>query len=125
MSDQFHSRHARLFALKRIRAELDRAESELPQLAAPDGTVAVQIDDLRAVITMMDELRDTIALGKRQWTERWNGSQPAQGSAIWSVDEYGRATQMLAYFGGDEATHDAVSRIVALHNARLIETVLA
>ena len=96
MTDKFHSEHARLFALKRICEDLERAESELPQLAAPDGTVAIQIDDLRAVINMMDELRDTIALGRRQWTERWNGSPPERGSAIWSVDEYGRAAQMLA-----------------------------
>lgn len=38
-------------ALSRVKAALERAEEELPRLAAPDGTVAVSITDLRAIIS--------------------------------------------------------------------------
>lgn len=120
MADKFHTEHARLFALKRVCEALEQAESEMPHIAAPDGTIAVQIDDLRAVISMLDHLRDTLALGKQEWASRWNGSPPEQGSAVWAVSEHGQRTRQIAYLGGDEATHKAVQSLVAAHNASLL-----
>lgn len=114
--------HAVLFALKRVCEALERAEQELPHLAAPDGTVAVNIADLRAVIDRLDQMRDTLALGKQLWTGRWNGSEPERGSAVWAVGPHGFATEQIAYIGGDEKTHDAVGQLVAAHNASLLPT---
>ncbi|WP_203309805.1 hypothetical protein [Sphingomonas beigongshangi] len=49
-----------------------------------------------------------------KWRERWYGSEPQRGSAI--VDERGN---LVAYLGGDEATHTITTAIVAAHNAAL------
>lgn len=49
-----------------------------------------------------------------KWRERWHGSEPEKGSAV--VDYRGN---MIAYLGGDEATHAAVTQVVAAHNAIL------
>jgi hypothetical protein len=101
-------------ALRRVRDALDRAEAEYPILAAPDGTVAVSIVDLRTVLQEMDRMRDTLALGRQEWRERWYGSPPERGSSIVTV-----RGDLVAYVGGDQDTHDAVSQIVATHNASL------
>jgi hypothetical protein len=108
-------------ALRRVVQSLERAESELSQLAAPDGTVAIQIDDLRSVIKQMDRMRDTLALGQQFWAERWYGSEPERGSAICAVSRTGGAGELIAYLGGDEKTHAAAGLIVAAHNAALNE----
>lgn len=107
-------------ALFRVVAALERAEQELPQLAAPDGTVAVGIEDLRAVIDTMDAMRDTLALGRSFWRGRWYGSPPMRGSSI--VTERG---ETIAYLGGNEETHGEVGKIVAAHNAALNEAAKA
>lgn len=106
-------------ALQRVEAALVRAETEEPQLAAPDGTVSVQIDDLRSTLAQMDRMRDTLALGKQFWRERWYGSEPERGSAICVVGRDGGHGELLAYLGGDEKTHHAVQSVVAAHNAAL------
>lgn len=49
-----------------------------------------------------------------RWRERWYGSEPQKGSAV--VDEWGN---LIAHLGGDEATHAAVTRLVAAHNVTL------
>lgn len=107
-------------AVSRIVAALEQAEHEGPLLAAPDGTVAVKIEDLRAMVDKMDHMRDTLALGKMFWRERWYGSAPFKGSSI--VTEGG---QTIAYLGGNEETHSEVSKIVAAHNAALNESMSA
>jgi hypothetical protein len=56
--------------------------------------------------------REPATQGK--WRERWYGSEPQKGSAI--VDERGN---LIAYFGGDEATHKATTAAVSAHNAAL------
>jgi hypothetical protein len=99
-------------------AAVERAEQEEPQLAAPDGTVAIQINDLRALIDTMDDMRDTLAMGKMHWRARWYGSEPERGSAIVTAEPNGN---LVAYFGGDENTHRAVQRVVSTHNAMLVE----
>ena len=109
-------------ALMRVRANLERAEAELSELAAPDGSVAIQIDDLRSVITQMDRMRDTLALGKRFWIERWHGSEPQRGSAICAVNKHGGHGVLIAYLGGDENTHKAALALVSAHNAALAES---
>lgn len=108
-------------ALRRVIVALERAENEYSKLAAPDGSVAVDIDDLRSVITQMDRMRDTLALGRQYWIERWYGSEPERGSAICIVGPTDRSGhgELLAYLGGDETTHKAVGIIVAAHNAAL------
>lgn len=58
-----------------------------------------------------------VAQAEGVWRERWYGSEPEKGSAI--TDERGN---LVAYFGGDETTHAAVTKIVALHNAALSAT---
>lgn len=108
-------------ALRRVVLSLERAEEELPKLAAPDGTVAVNIDDLRSVIIQMDRMRDTLALGKQFWTANWYGSDPGKGSSIWTVGEHGERQEMLVHVGPDEAAHKAAGIIVAAHNAALNE----
>lgn len=55
--------------------------------------------------------------GAVKWRERWYGSDPQQGSAI--TDERGN---LIAYFGGDNATHAAVTKAVAVHNATIPAT---
>lgn len=104
-------------ALRDIRARLERAESEHPHLAAPDGTVAVDIEQLRIVVDAFDRMRDTLALGKMEWRGCWYGSPPFKGSSI--VTEGG---DTLAYLGGNEETHSEVGKIVAAHNAALAES---
>ncbi|WP_150131803.1 hypothetical protein [Sphingomonas carotinifaciens] len=52
--------------------------------------------------------------GAVRWRERWYGSDPQRGSSIF--DEAGN---LIAYFGGDEKTHDATTAAVAAHNAAL------
>jgi hypothetical protein len=104
----------RVQAIFRVVAALERAEQEHPHLAAPDGTVAVQIEDLRALVDQLDEQRDTLALGRSFWRERWYGSAPERGSSI--VTERGAT---VAYLGGNEETHDEVRKVVAAHNAAL------
>lgn len=104
----------RVQALFRIVQALERAEHEYPLLAAPDGTVAVQIEDLRAVIDHMDEMRDTLALGRSYWRTRWYGSPPGRGSSIVTETD---AT--VAYLGDAEGIHDEAGKIVAAHNAAL------
>lgn len=52
-----------------------------------------------------------------KWRERWYGSEPQKGSSI--VDERGN---LIAYFGGDEATHKAATAAVSAHNATLAHT---
>lgn len=101
-------------ALFRVTAALERAEHEYPLLAAPDGNVAVQIEDLRAVLEEMDRMRDTLALGQSFWRERWYGSEPGRGSSI--VTERG---ETIAYLGGNEETHAEARKVVAAHNAAL------
>jgi hypothetical protein len=49
-----------------------------------------------------------------KWRERWYGSEPQKGSAI--LDERGN---LIAYFGGDEATHKATTATVTAHNEAL------
>lgn len=110
---------AQVKALFRVRSALDRAEEEQPLLAAPDGTVAVSIVDLRSMFEQMDAMRDTLALGRQEWRERWYGSPPQQGSSI--VTTRGA---LVAYIGGNEETHSAVSQVVAAHNASLIPTLI-
>lgn len=111
--------HAEVMAISRVLAALERAETELPQLAAPDGTVAVNIDDLRAFIARYQRMQNTLAMGKRYWIERWYGSDPERGSAICVATDHGGQGAVLAYLGGDEETHRAVSKVVAAHNAAL------
>lgn len=106
-------------ALTRVRQALDRAEAELPQLAAADGTVAVHIDDLRAVITQMDRMRDTLALGRQDWIARWYGSEPQRGSSICAVDQLGCHGEMIAHLGGDEEIHKLAQKLVSMHNSML------
>lgn len=106
-------------ALARVVANLERAEEELSQLAAPDGSVAINIDDLRSVIKQMDYMRDTLALGKREWVERWYGSEPERGSSVCAVSKSGGHGELIAYLGGDDKTHIAVGRLVLAHNAAL------
>lgn len=102
----------RVAAILRVCNALKRAEEEYPQLAAPDGTVAVQIEDLRLLIDHLDEMRDTLAFGQMAWRSRWYGSPPMRGSSI--VTENGAT---IAYLGGNEETHSEVGKIVAAHNA--------
>lgn len=106
-------------ALARVVANLERAEEELSQLAAPDGSVAINIDDLRSVIKQMDYMRDTLALGKREWVERWYGLEPERGSSVCAVSKSGGHGELIAYLGGDDKTHIAVGRLVLAHNAAL------
>ncbi len=47
-----------LAALGRVQSALERAEHEYPILAAPDGTVSVDIDDLKHVLTRLAGLTD-------------------------------------------------------------------
>ena len=72
----------------------------------------------RKVVAAIELLRAapaaTPATGKAKWRERWYGSDPQKGSAI--TDEHGN---LIAYFGGDEATHAAVTKAVIAHNSAL------
>lgn len=52
--------------------------------------------------------------GAVKWRERWYGSEPQRGSSIY--DELGN---LIAYLGGDEATHRLATQIVTAHNAAL------
>lgn len=106
--------HASILASRRVREALERAEVEYNYLASPDGTVAVQIEDLRSVIDQMDMMRDTLALGQMAWRGNWYGSPPFKGSSI--VTERG---DVVAYLGGDEETHREVGKVVAAHNAAI------
>ena len=108
-------------AATKVRIALERAEAELPHLSAPDGTVAIAIDDLRAVIDEMTAMRDTLALGKRHWLQRWYGSEPQRGSSVCAATEHGLHGELIAYLGGDEETHKAVGKLVAAHNAALAQ----
>ncbi len=108
-------------AATKVRIALERAEAELPHLAAPDGTVAIAIDDLRAVIDEMTAMRDKLALGKRHWLPRWYGSQPGRGSSVCAVTEHGMHGEVIAYLGGDAETHKEVGKLVAAHNAALMQ----
>jgi hypothetical protein len=112
-------------ALSRVCKALERAEAELPQLAAPDGTVALQIDDLRAVITQMDRMRDTLALSRKEWIERWYGSEPQRGSSICTVGKHGGHGETIAYLGGDEETHKLAQKLVSIHNSMLATVPIA
>lgn len=103
----------------RIARALERAEAELPMLAAPDGTVAVQIEDLRAFVTDRQGLRDLLALGQRDWAARWYGSEPMKGSHIHTVTEHGGYGEVVAFVGATEAHHAEADKIVAAHNAFL------
>lgn len=98
-------------ALFRVRKALVRAKAESHLLAAPDGTIAVGIVDLACVLEQMDRMRDTLALTKSAWREQWYGSPPQRGSSI--VTSEGA---LVAYVGGDEDTHAAVTEIVMAHN---------
>lgn len=100
-----------------IRRRLEQAEDELPRLAAPDGRVAIPIDALRALMDEFAEMQNMLALGKRAWIERWYGSDPERGSAICIATEFGAHGELLAHFGGDQKTHDAVTKVVSAHNA--------
>lgn len=102
-------------ALSRLRSRLAQAEAEYPHLAAPDGTVAVAIEDLRTLFEMFDEMRDTLALGREEWRQRWYGSPPMRGSSVVTV-----TGATIAYLGGNEETHAEVGKIVAAHNASLL-----
>lgn len=108
-------------AATKVRVALERAEAELPHLAAPDGTVAIAIDDLRAVIDEMTAMRDTLALGKRHWRERWYGSDPQRGSSVCATTEHGLHGEVIAYLGGDEETHKEVRKLVLAHNAAMMQ----
>lgn len=119
MKDLISIARAERSALTRVCAALQRGETELPQRAAPDGTVAIQIDDLRAVITQMDRMRDTLARGRKEWIERWYGSEPQRGSAICAVGLHGGHGETIAYLGGDEETHALAHKLVAMHNSTL------
>jgi hypothetical protein len=52
-------------AIHRIDERCRQAEEEYPKLAAPDGTVAVQIDDLRAFLNAYDQLLLDLAASVR------------------------------------------------------------
>lgn len=101
-------------ALFRVIRSLERAEEEQPILAAPDGTVAVGVVDLRTVIGMMDRMRDLIALTPTDWRERWYGSPPFQGSSIVT-----KSGDLVAYLGGNEETHETTRKVVSAHNLSL------
>lgn len=116
-----HPRVAYAMAAARLEAACERGESEHPHLAAPDGTVAVQIDDLRALLNEESRLRDFIALAKAEWTCCWYGSDPGRGSSIWTVNKHGARSEMVAHFGDAEGVHDAVRTIVSMHNAALAQ----
>lgn len=108
-------------SLLAIVRQLERAEEEYPRLAAPDGTVAVNIADLRHVIDSYDRMRDTLALGTQNWAVCHYGSEPMKGDTIYAVDASGGRGKDVAYLGCGEHAHAAAGAIVAAHNAALAE----
>ena len=116
------ARGALVNAIQRIDATLKRSEQEAPYLAAPDGTVAVQIDDLRALLNDYHAMAQTIATGRQQWSARWYGSAPMKGSHIHTVTETGQYGRMIAYIGPDKEHHAVAGRLVEAHNAMLVTT---
>lgn len=73
-----------------------------------------------------ERLRDELAMGQRFWTENWAGSGVEgegdalrRGSSIWTVDKHGCRGEMIAHFGDQDGTHEAVGKIVLLHNAAM------
>lgn len=51
-------------------------------------------------------------MSNQKWLERWNGSESEKGSSV--IGEDGRT--VIAYLGGDEKTHEGVSKLVFAHN---------
>jgi len=103
-------------ALIRVDQAIDAAKE------ANAETVTLHIDDISAYVIEANSCRDSIALGRKEWRERWFGSGPDRGSMICAVtgpfDLHG---EQIAHFGDAEGIHQTVSKIVLLHNARLSE----
>lgn len=77
------------------------------------GIAITPAEVVAAMLTFADRERAPVQVDVK-WRERWYGSDPQKGSAI--VDESGN---LIAYLGGDEATHKAATAIAAAHNAAL------
>ena len=82
-------------------------------------TVTLYVDDISAYVIEANNCRDSIALGRTEWRERWHGSGPDRGSMICAVNKHGGHGEQIAHFGDAPGIHEKVSRIVLLHNARL------
>jgi hypothetical protein len=109
-------------AINRIDARCRQAEEEYPQLAAPDGTVAVQIDDLRALLNAYDQVLLDCNKAQQLWAARWYGSPPMRGSTLMTLTEHGSYGQEIAYFGDADGVHKLVSHVAFLHNQALNES---
>jgi hypothetical protein len=110
---------ARALAIGRVEAACKRGEEELSELAAPDGTVAVQIDDLRTLLNAYDEISLVVACGKQRWSVCHYGSEPMKGDHIYALTEHGGRGETVAYLGHGEHAHEAAGAIVLAHNAGL------
>ena len=109
-----------IHAYRAIRAALARAEDEYPRLAAPDGTVAVKIEHLRAITDETESMMNVLALGRRRWIGRWYGSEPDRGQSIHVVNAHGGHGELVAYLGDAKGIHEAADALIAAHNAALI-----
>lgn len=110
-------RMATVMALTRVDQALGAAQAD-PKTS--DGVVTLQVDDLAALVMDYREVRDAIALGRRQWINMWRGSGDDRGASIWTVNAHGGHGVMVAHFGDAKGVHEAVCKIVLLHNARLV-----
>ena len=102
-------------ALNRVDHAIETAK------ASHAETVTLNLDDICAYVIEANACRDSIALGRMEWIERWYGSGSDRGSMICAKSPSGGHGEQLAHFGDAEGIHQAVSRIVLLHNARLSE----
>lgn len=65
------------------------------------------------------DLMMTVAMGQKFWRNNWCGSGPDRGASIWTVNKHGYRGDLIAHFGDQAGTHEAVCKIVQMHNAAM------